>query len=90
MKLRPGAFSHVACQLLSFKGHIFIFDSRLLLCMCLLLASKEMRFEIMHCLNLLPSRRKQWQPAPDLAWKIPWPEEPRRLQSMGSLRVGHD
>ena len=25
-----------------------------------------------------------------LAWKIPWMEEPRRLQSMGSLRVGHN
>ena len=25
-----------------------------------------------------------------LAWKIPWAEEPGRLQSMGSLRVGHD
>ena len=25
-----------------------------------------------------------------LAWKIPWTEEPGRLQSMGSLRVGHD
>ena len=25
-----------------------------------------------------------------LAWKIPWMEEPGRLQSMGSLRVGHD
>ena len=25
-----------------------------------------------------------------LAWKIPWAEEPARLQSMGSLRVGHD
>ena len=24
-----------------------------------------------------------------LAWKIPWAEEPGRLQSMGSLRVGH-
>ena len=24
------------------------------------------------------------------AWKIPWAEEPSRLQSMGSLRVGHD
>ena len=23
-----------------------------------------------------------------LAWKIPWTEEPGRLQSMGSLRVG--
>ena len=25
-----------------------------------------------------------------LAWKIPWTEEPGRLQSMGSLAVGHD
>ena len=31
--------------------------------------------------------------APDsstLAWKIPWTEEPGRLQSMGSQRVGHN
>ena len=25
-----------------------------------------------------------------LAWKIPWTEEPDRIQSMGSQRVGHD
>ena len=25
-----------------------------------------------------------------IAWKIPWTEEPGRLQSMGSKRVGHD
>ena len=25
-----------------------------------------------------------------LAWGIPWTEEPGRLQSTGSLRVGHD
>ena len=25
-----------------------------------------------------------------LAWKIPWTAEPGGLQSMGSLRVGHD
>ena len=25
-----------------------------------------------------------------LAWKIPWTEEPDRLQSMGLLGVGHD
>ena len=25
-----------------------------------------------------------------LSWKIPWTEEPGRLQSMGSQRVGHD
>ena len=25
-----------------------------------------------------------------LAWEIPWMEEPGRLQSMGSQRIGHD
>ena len=25
-----------------------------------------------------------------LAWDIPWTEEPGRLQSMGSQRIGHD
>ena len=25
-----------------------------------------------------------------LAWKMPWMEQPGRLQSMGSQRVGHD
>ena len=25
-----------------------------------------------------------------IAWKIPWTEEPDRLQFMGSQRVGHD
>ena len=32
--------------------------------------------------------RRQWQPT--LAWKIPWTEEPGRLQSMGSWWVRHD
>ena len=25
-----------------------------------------------------------------IAWKIPWAEEPGRLQSMGSQRIGHN
>ena len=25
-----------------------------------------------------------------IAWKIPWTEEPGRLQSLGSQRVGHN
>ena len=38
----------------------------------------------------------QWHPTPvllpgiEFAWKIPWTEEPGRLQSMGSLRIRHD
>ena len=35
-------------------------------------------------------QRRQWHPTSTLAWKIPWTEEPGRLQSMGSLRVAHD
>ena len=34
---------------------------------------------------------RQWHPTPVLLpGKIPWMEEPGRLQSMGSQRVGHD
>ena len=40
-----------------------------------------------HLINV----RRQWHPTPVLLpGKIPWTEEPGRLQSMGSLRVGHD
>jgi len=36
-------------------------------------------------------RRRWWHPTPVLLpGKIPWMEEPGRLQSMGSRRVGHD
>ena len=44
--------------------------------------------------NLLDSREnteKAMAPhSSTLAWKIPWMEEPGRLQSMGLLRVGHN
>ena len=40
---------------------------------------------------ILISKMKAMAPhSSTLAWKIPWMEEPVRLQSMGSLRVGHD
>ena len=53
----------------------------------------------------LPARRETWvrslgwedplekeiaTHSSTLAWKIPWTEEPGRLQSMGPQRVGHD
>ena len=41
----------------------------------------------------LPSGLSEKAMAPNsstLAWKIPWKEEPGRLQSMWSRRVGHD
>ena len=42
-------------------------------------------------LCLLASQEKAMAPdSSTLAWKIPWVEEPGRLQSMGSRRVRHD
>ena len=42
-------------------------------------------------LRLPPISEKAMAPhSSTLAWKIPWTEEPGRLQSMGSRRVGHD
>ena len=35
-------------------------------------------------------RERNGKPLSTLAWKIPWMEEPGRLQSMGSQRVGHN
>ena len=42
--------------------------------------------------QLLCSRREKAMAtlSSPLAWKIPWAEEPGRLQSMGSLRDGHN
>ena len=45
----------------------------------------------MGCLPLALPREKAMAPhSSTLAWKIPWPEEPGRLQSMGLLRVRHN
>ena len=46
-----------------------------------------------HCLKDQYGMQPEKAMAPHsstLAWKIPWTEEPGGLQSMGSLRVGHD
>ena len=41
------------------------------------------------CLYLSPEKAMATHSS-TLAWKIPWMEKPSGLQSMGSLRVGHD
>ena len=42
-------------------------------------------------LNYQAEAKKAMAPhSSTLAWKIPWMEEPGRLQSMGSLGVGHN
>ena len=38
----------------------------------------------------LPLEKEMATHSNTLAWKIPWTEEPGRLPSMGSQRVGHD
>ena len=40
--------------------------------------------------NVMASEKAMAPHSSTLAWKIPWVEEPGGLQSMGSLRVGHD
>ena len=37
-----------------------------------------------------PLKKEMATHSSTLAWKIPWIEEPGRLQSIGSKRVGHD
>ena len=46
-------------------------------------------FEIHPCYDMYPEKAMAPHSS-TLAWKIPWTEEPGRLQSMGLLRVGHD
>ena len=40
--------------------------------------------------NVFVTNYKKFTHSSTLAWRTPWMEEPSRLQSMGSLRVGHD
>ena len=48
-------------------------------------------FLYVHFLHTSQHTEKAMAPhSSTLAWQIPWTEEPGRLQSMGSLRVGHD
>ena len=35
-------------------------------------------------------KKEMAAPSSNLAWEIPWTEEPGGLQFMGSQRVGHD
>ena len=63
------------------------------------------QLSINQCFSRLPAVQETWVPplgwgdplekemathSSILAWRIPWTEEPGRLQSTGSQRVGHD
>ena len=45
---------------------------------------------ITRSLGIFPLEKEMAIHSSTIAWKIPWTEEPVRLQSMGSQRVGHD
>ena len=57
-----------------------------------LLASQFSLVQLLRYIGLFmtPSEKAMAPHSSTLAWKIPWTEEPGRLQSMGSLRVRHD
>ena len=60
----------------------YICIGRIVVCVCVV---------FFFFLPLVPPVEKAVAPhSSTLAWKIPWTEEPSRLQSTGSLRVGHD
>ena len=40
--------------------------------------------------NTIGSEKAMATHSSTLAWQIPWTEEPSRLQSLGSLKVGHN
>ena len=57
----------------------------------LILKSRDVTLTKVHIVKAMVSPEKAMAThSSTLAWKIPWTEEPGRLQSMGSLRVEHD
>ena len=46
--------------------------------------------EVQSQVREVPLKKEMATHSSTLAWKIPWTEEPGRLQSMGLQRVGHD
>ena len=60
-------------------------------CMCVS-AEREREHILQELVSIIKEKlEKAMAPhSSTLAWKIPWMEEPGRLQSMGWLRVRHD
>ena len=72
------------CKQDCFKGGGVYFHQDIHKC---LVVSHNVMFPYLYAL----SWRRQWHPTPVLLpGKIPWTEEPGRLQSLGSLKVRHD
>ena len=68
-------------------GHCWVFQ----ICWCVeCLSFTASSFRIWNSSMGIPSSPLALFTEKSMAWKIPWMEEPGRLQSMGSLRVRHD
>ena len=52
--------------------------------------TREVLTVVSICISLMAKEKAMAPHSSTLVWKIPWMEEPGRLQSMGSRRVGHD
>ena len=81
----------------SFLNNKKIHDSFLLLSFCICIPNRFLKHKLSHGSHwkilkwLWKVSEKAMAPhSSTLAWKIPWMEEPGRLQSMGSLRVGYN
>ena len=92
--VRPWADLHKASGTNSYApGHLASFPWQEVL-MVLFLPSKSERISNFPT-SICTCPKAFWEKAmathsSTLAWRIPWTEEPGRLQSMGSRRVGHD
>ena len=58
-------------------------------CVCIYIQIMALELTNIYAL-ILASEKAMASHSSTVAWKIPWTEEPGRLQSMGSLRIGHD
>jgi len=85
MEMCPGAFEVIALRL-----KIPTLPSKCWMLRIYSVSHRASEFPPGTIITLLIDYKAMAPHSSTLAWKIPWMEEPGALQSMGSLRVGHD